>query len=174
MAPAAFFRVPCTHRIMYTAQCVYRALSERDRRTGGRTGVRRGHRDHREREGKIGGERRELGEEGGKNTVTERKRQRGKKRGEEGDGKSEEQCFEVARFAAGLPLNLYLYTPIYTPFSCALHGFIFILVIEREREKYKHLAQPDENVYRGALMRPECITACATFQHSRVAKWNTR
>lgn len=37
MAPAAFFRVPCTHRIMYTVQCVYRALSERDSgRTDGR------------------------------------------------------------------------------------------------------------------------------------------
>lgn len=98
---------------------------------------------------------------------TKRERKEG-----EGDRKSKEQCFEVARFVAGSSLNLYTYTP----FSCALHGFIFILVIEkeREREKNNHLAQSDENVYRGALMRSECITACATFQHSRVAKWNTR
>lgn len=67
-------------------------------------------------------------EEGEKQRVKER--ERGKKGGG-GDRKSKEQCFEVARFVADSPLNLYTYTP----FSCALHGFVFILVIEKERER---------------------------------------
>lgn len=73
MAPAAFFRVPCTHRV-YTVQCVYTALSERDGQADGQT--RRG-----------ASIEREAGEEGGKNTVKERERER-----KEGDGKSKEQC----------------------------------------------------------------------------------
>lgn len=76
MAPAAFFRVPCTHRIMYTVQCVYRALSERD---SGRTdGCAEGPSRPSRARGKN--RRREMGEEeeeGEKQRVKER--ERGKK-----------------------------------------------------------------------------------------------
>ena len=81
MAPAAFFRVPCTHRMMYTVQCVYRALSERDSgQTDGRTeGPSRPSRAR----GKNRRREMEEEEEGEKHGEGERERERGKKTGTE-------------------------------------------------------------------------------------------
>lgn len=111
MAPAAFFRVPCTHR-MYTLRCVYRALSEErrtDRRTNGR--VQRGHRAT-GNSGEKWIRAREIGEERrSENTVKEKKKKKERKGkvkrgiGSKGQRKRGPQCFEVARFAAGLSLK---------------------------------------------------------------------
>lgn len=117
MAPAAFFRVPCTHR-MYTLRCVYRALSEErrtDRRTNGR--VQRGHRAT-GNSGEKWIRAREIGEERrSENTVKEKKKkERKKEEGEKGDRIQGTEKERTTMFRSGEIRCWFVFEATYTGF----------------------------------------------------------
>lgn len=115
MAPAAFFRVPCTHR-MYTLRCVYRALSEErrtDRRTNGR--VQRGPSSDREQRRKVDkSERNRRREAVGKYRERVKKRKKGE--GKKGDRIQGTEKERTTMFRSGEIRCWFVFEATYTGF----------------------------------------------------------
>lgn len=162
---------------------------ETNRQTDERTGAEGPSSDREQRRKVDKSERNRRGEAVGKYREREKKKKKRKGKvkrgiGSKGQRKRGPQCFEVARFAAGLSLK----RPIRA--FCVLQSlvvvifiviviFIVVVVVASDVSathwlKNNQSHRPNKNVYEGALMRSKCITACATFQHSHTTKWNTR